>query len=88
MGAYKEECNAMVEVKRALVDDRKQDNLTHFYEMKMIKEEKWKAKAAAEKRKFDNSTMRSKACVIAHNSAEHMINSSRLACYHITSMVS
>uniref|UniRef100_M8C6N5 Uncharacterized protein n=1 Tax=Aegilops tauschii TaxID=37682 RepID=M8C6N5_AEGTA len=40
----------MVDVKRALAADWKEDKLNCFYEMKMM-EEKWKAKAAAEERK-------------------------------------
>lgn len=43
---------AMVEeVKRALAAERKEEKISCFYEMKMMEEGRWKAKAAAEERK-------------------------------------
>lgn len=49
--AYKEKLIAMVEVKRAFAAERKEGKLTRFYELKMMEEERWKAKVATEERK-------------------------------------
>jgi hypothetical protein len=41
----------MVEVKRALAAEQKEEKMACFYEMKLMEEENWKAKMETEDRK-------------------------------------
>ena len=49
-GTYKEELVAMIETKKVLAAERKEEKMARWNELKMLEDEKWKAKSAAEER--------------------------------------
>lgn len=51
-GTYKEELVAMIEAKKALVAERKEEKATRWNELKSLEDEKWRSKLAAEERKL------------------------------------
>ncbi|KAE8817023.1 60S ribosomal protein L36a [Hordeum vulgare] len=50
-GTYKEELVAMIERKKVLATGRKEEKMTRWNELRMLEDEKWKAKLADEERK-------------------------------------
>ena len=51
-GTYKEELVAMIEAKKVLAAERKEEKMARWNELKVLEDEKWKAKLAAEERKL------------------------------------
>ncbi|KAM0911755.1 hypothetical protein ACQ4PT_013235 [Festuca glaucescens] len=52
VGAYKEEFNAIIEIKKALAAKREEDKEARWNELKMLEEEKWRSKLAVEERRI------------------------------------
>jgi hypothetical protein len=52
VGAYKEEFNAIIETKKALAAERKEDKEARWNELKALEEEKWRSKLAVEERRI------------------------------------
>ena len=51
-GTYKEELVGMIETKKVLAAERKEEKMARWNELKVLEDEKWKAKLAAEERKL------------------------------------
>ena len=49
---YKEELVAMIETKKALAPERNKENVARWNELKLLEDEKWRSKLAAEERKL------------------------------------
>jgi hypothetical protein len=50
VGAYKEEFNAIIETKKALTAERKEDKEARWNELKSLEQEKWRSKLGVEDR--------------------------------------
>lgn len=51
-GTYKEELVAMIETKKALAAERKEEKAARWNELKLMEDEKWRSKLAAKERKL------------------------------------